>query len=814
MLVEVALPLPVASTFTYRVEGGAPEPGTRVLVPFRNRRRIGWIVEPSPDGEQAPGRIKSVLEVLEPEPSVPADMMALCRWTAEYYLASLGLVLRAALPAALSNLSRPDPGPQTRRVLRIARELPSLRQRDEIFGRAWRQRECYELLETMNGPAEVSHLVNQLGFSYSVLNGLEEKGLVRFEDRELERDPFTHLDEVDPPDLVPTDAQRVALHALLEAAGAAGETGSAGQAGPAGSAGPADETPDPRPFLLRGVTGSGKTLVYIELLKEVVLRQGRGAIVLVPEIALTPQTVARFRAHFGDSVAVLHSALSDGERYDAWRALRSGDRKIAVGARSAIFAPVRNLGAIVVDEEHESTYKQSETPRYHAREVAIIRARQAGAVCVLGSATPALESWNNVLQEKFRLLELPGRIAGRPLPPVRVIDLRRGAEAGAEDAPSPSGNGGPRRDAGSPGNGGPPAGGDRTSARRSADRGAKSGRGPAPILSPPLVAAVKERLRRKEQSILLLNRRGYSTFVQCRDCGEVWHCPHCNVSLTYHRGRRRLLCHYCFYEEARPELCERCGSPEVSFQGVGTEKVERSVIDAFPGARIARMDVDTTSGKWAHQRILDRVGKRTVDILLGTQMIAKGLDFPGVTLVGVVNADVGMNLPDFRASERTFQLLTQVAGRAGRGELAGEVLVQTSLPGHYAIQAALTHDYTAFAERELEERRGPGYPPHGRMTNVVISGTEQEAVERAARECSEWVLSLIRDERVPGVALLGPAPCPIDRIRGRWRWHFLLRSPGAGALGHVCRRLHTGYPLRASKGDVRIILDRDPTALL
>jgi primosomal protein N' (replication factor Y) len=529
------------------------------------------------------------------------------------------------------------------------------------------------------------------------------------------------------------------------------------------------------------VTGSGKTLVYIELLRHVVRQQGRGAIVLVPEIALTPQTVARFRAEFGDVVAVLHSALSDGERFDAWRALRTGSRRIAIGARSAIFAPVPDLGAIIVDEEHEASYKQSEAPRYHARELAVVRAANAGAVCVLGSATPSLESWSNTLRGKYRLLELPERVEGRPLPPVSVVDLRGGKvweqPPGMPDALVPA-------------------------AVR--DR----------VLAPVLVAAIAARLDRGEQTILLLNRRGYSSFVQCRNCGHVWHCPDCNVSLTYHRSRRRMVCHYCCHDETVPERCDACGAGELSRRGVGTEQVERAVADTFPQARIARMDVDTTSGKWAHHQILERVGGREIDILLGTQMIAKGLDFPGVTLVGVVNADVAMNLPDFRASERTFQLLTQVAGRAGRGPAGGEVLVQTSLPSHYAIRAAIRHDYREFAARELEERRAPAYPPHERLVNVVVSGTAELAVQDAAQAAADEVARLLAQHRVRSVVLTGPAPCPIDRIRGRWRWHFLLRSATPGPLGAVCRHLQLRHDLPPGRAELRIIVDRDPVNLL
>ena len=751
-LVDVALPMPLPRTFTYRCDQPL-QAGTRVRVPFGGRKLIGWVVgEATPPKEL--NRLKDVEKVLEPEPSVPEDVLALCRWIADYYVTPLGMVLRGALPVALSNTARTTSPELTRRVVRIVKELPSLTVRDEVFGRAARQRELYELLESLGGQAETVHITETQGFTAGVLKGLVDKGVAEIATTRVERDPFADMPAAPPTQHTPSPAQAAALTELIAAARARTTT----------------------PFLLYGVTGSGKTLVYIELLREVVQRQQRGAIVLVPEIALTPQTVSRFRAEFGDVVAVLHSALSDGERYDAWRALRAGERRVAIGARSAIFAPVRDLGAIIVDEEHEASYKQSESPRYHAREVAVVRAQAAGAVCVLGSATPALESWYNAQRGKYRLLRLRERVEGRPLPPVEIIDLR--SERKAEEAqPVPK-------------------------------------RGPL-VLSDLLIDAIHERLQRGEQSILLLNRRGYATFVQCRSCGNVWHCGNCNVSLTYHRARKRLVCHYCMAEEAPPSRCDECHSEDIAFRGVGTEQVEREVAELFPRARIARMDVDTTSAKWSHHEILERVGRGEVDILLGTQMIAKGLDFPNVTLVGVVNADVAMNLPDFRASERTFQLLTQVAGRAGRGPRGGRVLIQTALPQHYTIRAAVAHDYDTFAERELSERIAPGYPPHTRLANVVISGTDETVVQDAIQHTADWLLDLLAQHRAQdAITLTGPAPCPIDRIRGRWRWHFLLRSTTASAIGAACRALQTRYELKPGRAELRIIIDRDPVSLL
>ncbi|MHC4925143.1 MAG: replication restart helicase PriA, partial [Planctomycetota bacterium] len=581
--VEVALPLPIFRTFTYRVDGPEPAVGTRVLVPFRRDERIGWVVGP---GEYTADKgLKAVLDVLDDAPTVPADVLALCRWMAEYYIAPLGIAIRTALPAVLSDASRdyltltglldetlrprerklmdallqrdgpqrvrtlrkslgmgsiwpeirslkergvlshetvapPDPPVKTHRVVQVVQFLEDLTAREALFGRAKRQREAFEFLESSGGTAELSHLTGDAGFSRGVVSGLEEKGLVEVVDEEVYRDPFAGQPPALPPKLTPTPHQRVALEAMVAALD--------------------EETP--APFLLEGVTGSGKTLVYIELLREVLAR-GRTAVVLVPEISLTPQTVSRFRAHFGDEVAVLHSGLSDGERYDAWRQLRSGERRIAVGARSALFAPLENLGAIVVDEEHDGSYKQSEAPRYLARDLAVMRARSHGAVCVLGSATPSLESWHNVKSGKFSHAVLPERVGGARMPDVRVVDLRVKKE---EDAKV-----------------------------HAQGRNPKFDRRGAGVLSEELVAAVDARLKRSEQVILLLNRRGYASFVQCRECGEVEQCENCSISLTYHRVKQRIVCHHCRFDAPAPTRCPRCGASDLSFRGLGTEQVER-----------------------------------------------------------------------------------------------------------------------------------------------------------------------------------------------------------------------------------------------
>jgi len=750
VLAEVALPLPLFNTFSYRVADGlanAVVPGTRVVVPFRNRKEIGICVgftEPT----DAARVYKSILEAPDAEPAIDASMLELCRWMASYYVAPLGVVLRCALPAALTGAAAPTPSRKTRRVAVITNELSSLMHRDRVFARTKQQRALFELLESLGGRSAVDHLLEQLSFSPSVLKGLVARNLVRVEEEVVVRDPFATRPLGAGRRHLPTRDQQAAIDALTGAA-------------------PGDV------FLLHGITGSGKTLVYIELLERVVRQRGQTAIVLVPEIALTPQTVDRFRQVFGDSIAVLHSALSDGERYDAWLALRRGEKRIAVGARSAIFAPLSNLGAIIVDEEHEASYKQAESPRYHAREVAIVRARNEGAVVVLGSATPSLESWTNAIAGKFHRLSLPERVGGGRLPDVDVVNMRRAPARDTQAPPDPF----------------------------------------TLVVSDPLAGALADRLSRGEQSILLLNRRGYASFVQCSQCGDVTTCPNCTISLTYHRTPERLICHYCLYKEEPSARCRRCGGDTLRRRGLGTQQVERLLAERFPSARVTRMDVDTTTAKWAHADILDRVGRGEVDILLGTQMIAKGLDFPNVTLVGVIDADVGINLPDFRSSERCFQLLSQVAGRAGRGPKGGRVLIQTRVPSHHAVQCAVAHDYSRFVEEELDGRREPAYPPTTRLANVVFSGLRENETQRLAARASERLRRAIASYG-DQISVIGPAPCPIERVKARWRWHLLVKSTNPALLTRACRFLVERLDVPKDRSQLRVALDRDPVSLL
>ena len=683
--IEVALPLPLFQTFTYSVgDGPLPPAGSRVLVPVRNKRAIGIALGPT-DGAGV-ARPRAIIEAPDAEPVLSAAMLALCKWMSEYYVVPLGVVMRSVLPVLLTGERAPTPPAKTHarrddraRAARRCRSATSMFKRAPTAARALRGARADG--RARRGAA--SHHAARLRRGARA-RARDARARGDRDDRWSRAIRSRRASASRPRRTSRRAAQRAAIDALV--AGKGGDV-----------------------FLLHGVTGSGKTLVYIELLREIVMKRGQSAIVLVPEIALTPQTVDRFRAVFGDEVAVLHSALSDGERYDAYLALRRGEKRIAVGARSAIFAPLANLGAIIVDEEHEGSYKNGETPRYHAREVAMVRARAEGAVVVLGSATPSLESWENAAQGKYTLLSLPERVGAA-----------RAAERGG---------------------GGSAA---YTAARCAASSRWIRSRVPFRfVFSEPLEAALGERLQRGEQSILLLNRRGYASFLQCEACGTVRSCPNCSITLTYHRSPERLICHYCLHEETPEAVCRKCGGATVRQRGLGTQQVERLIAERYPYARIARMDVDTTSGKWAHAEILDRVGRGEVEILLGTQMIAKGLDFPNVTLVGVIDADIGINLPDFRASERSFQLLSQVAGRAGRGPKGGEVIIQTRVPTHHAVQCAVTHDYLAFVRQESPARRDPPYPPAIRLANVIFSGVSEQATANLALDAAEWLRTLL-----------------------------------------------------------------------
>jgi len=518
-------------------------------------------------------------------------------------------------------------------------------------------------------------------------------------------------------------------------------------------------------FLLYGVTGSGKTEVYVRAAAEAVARSEQ-VLMLVPEIALSFQVVERFRLAFGDRVGVFHSGLTPRRRQDVWRRARSGALSVVVGARSAVFTPLPAVRLLIVDEEHEASYKQSDVPRYHAREVAIIRAHQAGATVVLGSATPALESFTNVERGKLELLSLPERVDARPRASVVVHDLRPKA-----DSPKTR----------------------------------------APILSRDLTLRISDRLAKQEQVILFLNRRGYAPFVQCRHCGLVERCTQCDVSMTFHRATDALVCHYCGARKTHFGTCANCGSLRMLFAGVGTQRVEEELVALFPHARSLRLDFDSTRRAGSYETILKAFAKGEAQILLGTQMVARGLDFPNVTLVGVINADAGLNLPDFRSAERTFQLLTQVAGRAGRGERPGEVVLQTYYPEHYALTAAVEQSYEAFYQREIALRREHGYPPETRMANLLFDGEDEQRVTAGA----ERIERVIRGEPAAGLTLLGPAPQPLHRLKGKHRWHLALRAPRHATVRGACERALSAWEnSKREHPGVRMTLDVDPIDLL
>lgn len=746
-LAEIVSLTPVDGTFTYVVPSDLDvEVGMRVVVPFGRRNVMGVVVEHS-DGDAT--ELKAIGSVLDERSTLSNELLELTQWIAAYYICSWGDVLSATLPKGLIWTSKAQNGTavgiKTARHLRLAEGINVDAVLAELRGK--KQKALIDILAT-SGRVPQTEALQLSGASSSTAKGLIEKGLVEAQEIEVERMSDGMSVQVDPPKEVELHpAQTAALEAISGAV----------------------QSESQRTFLLHGVTGSGKTEVYIRALKQT-LEKGKTAIVLVPEIALTPQAVRRFRAHFGNKVSVLHSRMSAGARFDAWRAIRDGRYPIVIGPRSAVLAPLGNIGLIIVDEEHETSYKQFDpAPRYHARDVAVMRAHKNGAVCVLGSATPSLESMANAQAEKYTLLRMPKRVPVKgheaaPLPSVRVVNLAREKEI-------------------------------------------KRLKG---ALSDELRDAIRARLERAEQIILLQNRRGYAPVLTCEECGHTPECPNCAVSLTVHKPKRQLRCHYCGRTQRLPTSCSVCDSSELALLGIGTQRIEEEIGDVFPKARVLRMDYDTTSRKGAHRKILDAFGRGEADILLGTQMVAKGLDFPKVTLVGVVNADTGMLMPDFRAAEHAFQLLAQVAGRAGRHDLPGEVILQTRNPDHPAIKFALLHDYEGFVGHELKDRQLLGYPPFGRLVGIEFKGSENGAVRRLAEL---WTDELEKD--VEGAAaILGPTPAFVGRVKQQWRYHTLLKAPSSVPASSLARFVRATIDrVGAPKKGNRINVDVDPVGL-
>jgi primosomal protein N' (replication factor Y) len=801
---DVSLPVPLDQPFTYSLPDTLRHrvrPGSRLLVPFGTRKLTGVILRCHDDPPAVSTR--DALRLLDAEPVLDSELLALGRWISAYYCAPLGDVLRGMLPLA-AEIRRGKVYSLTDSGRDAARQLLLDSSPDDPVAQVLRMLE--------KRPLNAAYLAKSLPLADKALRSLERKGFIISEQVETDRDPLrapgeklrVSLPGIDAPplplkltkperelraflELHPGSHNLKELESTVKSASIAARSLSRKgivqltpepmtiDAGPVRARHQLNEaqcavfeqlqaaiaTREFRTFLLHGVTGSGKTEVYLSAI-EAVLEQGRSALLLVPEIALTPQMAGQFFSRFGDRVAILHSAFTDVERSDQWRRIRSGAASVVVGTRSGVFAPVRNLGLIVVDEEHDGSYKQEETPRYNGRDVAVVRAHSAGACVILGSATPSLESRYNAERGKYTLLELPGRIEARPMPEVELIDMRQ----------------------------------EFLETRKQA------------TFSRKLVDAVTQRIENGEQTIILLNRRGFSSFVACRACGERVNCMNCSLTLTYHKRDRRLLCHYCGYAEKIPSVCPKCASEHIHFLGLGSERVEEELHQAFPRARIARLDRDTVTGKRQYETILQDFREGNYDILVGTQMIAKGHDIPNVTLVGVVSADIGLGMPDFRAAERTFQLLTQVAGRAGRGNLPGIVLIQTINPDHYAVRLAAAQDYQAFYDKELHFRRMMHYPPFAAMANILVRSEKKEVALRLATDLG-YKLTPPPDQ----LRVMGPAEAPVPRLKNEYRYQFLIKAASRKALNETLQRIRA-YALEQKWGATALVIDVDPLSLM
>ena len=776
MIARVTLEIALRKEFDYFIPPELTDQvdvGSRVQVPFGARKVLGCVTGLAE--ESAHPQLKPILKVIGAQTLVTPKILKLARWIGEYYCCAPEIALKSVLPEAVRHEQANWRERLHVRALPVSGELPKLPKRQSEVWRILAERRELPLTELLALAKTTAATVRRL----------EDRGLVSIAAEISERDPYAreHILASQPLPLNP--AQASALAAIKAAMD--GSPKSKVQSPPDAAVqelmfdvqGSKLDLPSPplapRPsplsstFLLHGVTGSGKTEVYLQAIAHA-LEQGKGAIVLVPEISLTPQTVERFKARFSSGprqtlVAVLHSHLSAGERHDEWHKIRQGRARIAIGARSAIFAPVEPLGLIIVDEEHEHSYKQEEAPRYHARDVAIVRGQMEAAVVVLGSATPSLESYYNCHKGKYKLLQLPERADDKKMPLVRVVDMRQAVR---------------------PGKG-------------------------TPIFSPQLKEAIAGRLERKEQVILFLNRRGYSTSLQCPLCGFVAQCPNCSVSLTYHRAEHKLCCHICAHVEPVPSACPnaKCRNPAIRYAGLGTQKVEATLGKLFPHARVVRMDSDALKRKEDYRRILGdfRVGK--TDILVGTQMIAKGLHFPNVTLVGIIYADLALHQPDFRAGERTFQLLTQVAGRAGRGDIEGEVFVQAFTPFHPAIQFARRHDFEGFYEQEIEFREQLKYPPIARIALLTLKGRNEEKVRFSADYLKHQLDQALGD--INDLVIAGPAPAPLLRAETFYRYQIMLRAQRMAALSQRLAPLTRSLTLPE---DVTLAVDIDPVALM
>ncbi|HQO34492.1 MAG TPA: primosomal protein N' [bacterium] len=734
---EIAFPIPLRKNFTYSIPdilAGRILPGCRVYAPLGKRNALGYVVCLKDRPPEDVAEIKSICQLVEEQPLFDQELMKLLLWVADYYLCSLGEAMAAAYPFSPKMKPRQIHAIECSPQLRLAKEIPL-----EI--RSEKQRKVLESLLSHKTPVSLQEFISQLEISASVVKSLERKGLVIVRRIEEAREPQFEVLSESPQDFNLTGEQETVLSEILIAL-------SQGKR----------ET-----FLLHGVTGSGKTEVYLRAIAAA-LERGKSALVLIPEIALTPQTMGRFRARLGDQVGILHSGLGQGERFDEWQRARRGERRVVVGTRSAVFAPVQNLGLVIVDEEHESSYKQHDpSPRYSGRDVAVYRAWMSGGVAILGSATPSVESFYNARCGKYHVLSMPRRVAERPLPTVHVIDMR---------------------------------------GRMQSEQ----------ILSSELQCALQERRERNEQTILFLNRRGFATSMACRNCGYVVSCSRCSVALVYHKSMGQLLCHHCDYRQSPPNRCPSCHENFIQQQGFGTERVVQAVAECLPGVRVARLDQDVTRGKSRHESVLTpfRVGK--VDILVGTQMVAKGLDFPGVTLVGMINADYALSLPDFRAGERTFCLLTQVAGRSGRGDVPGEVFVQTCCPDNYAVALALKQDYLAFYEKEIRFRRVLTMPPITRLVLWRIEARVESQARGVAWDLYRMVEALVR--KAKGVSLFPPVEAPLYRLRDHYRWQVAMKATDYRAFRPILESDDIQKLLATRREGLRVVQDVDPLDML
>jgi primosomal protein N' (replication factor Y) len=713
--------------------------GSRVRVPFRDKSALATVVAVTEQSE-AKG-IRLIEAVVGEAPILSERLLELGRWISAYYCCPIETVMRSLLPQVIR---RAEVGWKKQLFVRPGRKIEN-EELEKLRKRAPRQAELLEAILRLEAPIRASQLLRQTSLDSQTLRALVKRGLVELREEAVVRDPHADEQFIATSNLVLNQEQMLALNEIALAL---------------------DSPEKARAILLHGVTGSGKTEIYLQAIRAA-LERGHTAIVLVPEISLTPQTVERFKGRFADvqdAVAVLHSHLSEGERHDEWHKIHSGRARIVIGARSAIFAPLKNLGLIVVDEEHETTYKQEEAPRYHARDVAIVRAKIEKCVAVLGSATPSLESYHNATIGKYRLVTLTQRIDEKQMPLMRVVDLRQER------------------------------------------RKEKS----ATILSEKLRAAIADRLEKREQTILFLNRRGFSTSLLCSNCGEARNCPNCSVALTFHRhpaAAGRLSCHLCGHTAAVPKKCPACGKDALIYAGFGTERVESTVSQIFPKAVVRRMDADSMTRKEAYRETLRNFRTGKIDILVGTQMIAKGLHFPNVTLVGIINADLALHLPDFRAGERTFQLLTQVAGRAGRGETSGEVFVQTYTPFSPSIQFARHHDFAGYFQQELEFRERCDFPPF----NHAILITVRSQHEGRAKLSAETLQRRLK-EALPQEFILGDAtPAPLEKLQGQFRFHILIRGEAIMRLSRLVRETIDKLPFPE---DVTVTVDVDPYQLL